>query len=321
MAEPIRLQKFLSQAGVCSRREAERLMRNHRVKVNGKVASEMGLQVDPDVDKVEVNGEHVEDDRALYYIAVHKPIGMITSRSDPEGRRVISDLMPEWAKRTWPVGRLDWNSDGLILMTNDGRLTYLMTHPSHGVEKVYRVKVQGMLDHKDEGLKQMREGVTLDDGYQTSSAQVEVSSTTGQHTWLEIILHEGHNRQIRRMCEAVGLRVMRLRRVAIGSLELGELPAEMFRMITLPEVLSLYADAGEHPPRKLKTRIGAPPTETRKPRRDSDKPSNLKKKSGRREEEPKAVRGNKRTNRNSSGRKSSGGRSGGRTGGRGNKRR
>jgi pseudouridine synthase len=270
----LRLQKFLSQAGVCSRRQAERLMLDGRVRVNGQVAREMGTHVTPGVDRVEVDGEEIENDEALIYLIAHKPTEMITSLSDPEGRPVIADLLPPWASRARPVGRLDWNSDGLMIMTNDGELAHLMTHPSTGVEKIYHVKVKGVVEHQAPELEQLREGVTLDDGYHTSRSQVEVISDTGQYTWLEIILHEGHNRQIRRMCEAVGFRVQRLRRVAIGPLELGDLPARSFRLLTKEEVNTLYDACGSRSPKRLDKRMISPP----RPKEDKPKRRGGKKK-------------------------------------------
>jgi 23S rRNA pseudouridine2605 synthase len=261
----LRLQKFLSQVGLCSRREAERWMREGRVRVNGHIAIEPGVSVDPDHDVIEVDGKPIEDDGALIYLAIHKPAGTITSTADPEGRPVITSLLPPWANRARPVGRLDWNSDGLLLMTNDGRLTFLMTHPSHNIEKVYNVKVKGLLSHQDPALEQLRAGVTLDDGYHTSSAQVEVIRQTDQYTWIEIILREGHNRQIRRMCEAVGYQVQRLRRVSIGPLELGDLPSGTFRLLSVEEILDLYLAAGERAPRNLNKRLIQPPPEPQTP--------------------------------------------------------
>lgn len=257
--ESLRLQKFLSQAGLCSRREAERWMLDGRVRVNGQVATELGTRITPGQDRIEVDGKEIENDEALIYLAMHKPTEMITSLSDPEGRPVIADLLPPWAKRARPVGRLDWNSDGLMIMTNDGELAHLMTHPSTGVEKVYQVKIRGVISHQAPELEQLREGVTLDDGYHTARAQVEVINDTGQYTWLEIILHEGHNRQIRRMCEAVGFRVQRLRRVAIGPLELGDLPAGSFRMLTKEEVNTLYDACGARSPKRMEKRMISPP--------------------------------------------------------------
>jgi pseudouridine synthase len=152
----------------------------------------------------------------------------------------------------WPVGRLDWESDGLVLLTNDGELTHLLTHPSSHVDKVYQVKLRGVIRHDDAGLERMRRGVELDDGVKTSGASVTVEGRTDKHTWVQVILHEGRNRQIRRTAEAVGHTVLKLRRVAIGSLDLGGLKAGHWRGLTVEEVYSLYSLAGAEAPKGLR---------------------------------------------------------------------
>lgn len=248
----MRLQKFLSAAGVASRRASETLIRGGHVKVNGKVVQEMGVMVDPDKDRVDVDHKRVEWTPSYVYVAVHKPPRMITSLEDPEGRPVITDLLPAGSPRLYPVGRLDWDSDGLVLLTNDGALTHLLTHPSSHIEKVYQVKLRGVLRWEDHGLEAMRTGVTLDDGFTTSGAQVTIEGTTGQHTWVQVILHEGHNRQIRRMAEAVGHTVLKLRRVAIGPLALGTLKAGHWRGLYVDEVQALYELAGGEAPKHIK---------------------------------------------------------------------
>ena len=250
-SKPIRLQKFLSAAGVASRRKAEKMMLSGRVRVNGKVADQLGAHVRPGVDKVEVDGKIVGAQGPMAYLMVNKPHATITSMSDPEGRPVVTDLLPKRFPRMWPVGRLDWNSDGLLIMTNDGELTNLLTHPSSHVEKVYAVKLRGVLNHRDPGLQRVRRGVKLDDGYVTSGAQVTVERGTGKHTWVQVVLHEGRNRQIRRMCEAVGHTVLRLRRTAIGPLELERLQPGQWRSLTIDEVRALFQAAGAAPPEPL----------------------------------------------------------------------
>jgi 23S rRNA pseudouridine2605 synthase len=248
----VRLQKFLSAAGVASRRASERLIRGGHVKVNGEVVQEMGVIVDPEKDRVDVDHKRVDWTPSYVYVAVHKPPRMITSLEDPEGRPVITDLLPKGSPRMYPVGRLDWESDGLVLLTNDGTLTNLLTHPSSHVEKVYQVKLRGVLRFDDKGLEKMRHGLTLEDGFKTSGAQVSIEGTTGAHTWVQVILHEGHNRQIRRMAEAVGHTVLKLRRVSIGALTLGTLKAGHWRGLYVDEVQALYELTGGEPPRGLK---------------------------------------------------------------------
>lgn len=241
-----RIQKFLSRAGVCSRRRAEVLIAHGRVSVNGKVLSQPGAKVRPR-DSVVVDGKRVFADTEGIYIALFKPSGVITSLEDPEGRAVVTDLLPNSLGRVWPVGRLDWESEGLILMTNDGDLTNLLTHPSGGVQKTYNVKLRGMLRSKDPGLEKMRRGVTLDDGFETSTAEVSIDSSTGKHTWVQVVLHQGHNRQIRKMAEAVGHTVLRLRRVEIGPLQLSGLRPGKWRTLYRDEVLALFEAGGTKP--------------------------------------------------------------------------
>ncbi len=247
---PMRVQKYLSAVGFSSRRKAEGLIDQGRVRVNGEAVREQGQLIQPGVDRVEVDGKEVRWQTEMVYAAVFKPARVITSLGDPEGRETISALLPRDFPRAWPVGRLDWDSDGLVIMTNDGDLTHALTHPSCHVEKIYNVKLRGLLDHQDPTLVRLREGVTLDDGFETSSAQVTVERKTSQHTWIQIILHEGRNRQIRRMAEAVGHTVLRLRRVAVGPLEL-DLDPGQWRLLTRAEVLALYDATGLKAPRKL----------------------------------------------------------------------
>src|SRR5690554_1115056 len=152
MNNEMRLQKFLSQSGICSRRRAEELMLGGRVKLNGKVCKELGTKIDPDKDKVEVDGKAVNAATSFIYLLVNKPPSYITSLYDPEGRPVVTDLLPKSMPRIWPVGRLDWDTEGLLIMTNDGKLTNLMTHPSHEVPKTYAVKVRGQIGERDEVL-------------------------------------------------------------------------------------------------------------------------------------------------------------------------
>ncbi len=254
----MRLQKYLSATGHCSRRKAEALMADGRVFVNNVMVTEMGTKVRPGVDKVRVDETEVPWSVELIYIVAHKPVGMISTLSDPEGRPIIRDLLPAKIPRVWPVGRLDWDSEGLVLLTNDGTLTHALTHPGGEVDKIYNVKLKGLIEHKDPALERLRSGVTLDDGFHTSSAQVTVESTTDRHTWVQIILHEGHNRQIRRMAQAVGYDVMKLRRVAIGPVELDPLPPRAWRFLTRAEAIALYKASGLAIPRRLSRRSSGP---------------------------------------------------------------
>ncbi|MFU8804073.1 MAG: pseudouridine synthase [Bradymonadaceae bacterium] len=242
MSDEMRIQKFLSSAGVSSRRKAEDLMTEGRVKVNGKVCTELGTKVDPSKDRVEVDGKAVTLPESMIYIAMNKPANYISSLSDPEGRPIVTDLLPQNMPRLWPVGRLDWDSEGLLLMTNDGKLTNLLTHPSHDVSKTYAVKVVGLLTNQSPELIQLREGIELDDGYVTQPARVEVVKDNGRNTWLEITIEEGKNRQVRRMFEALDRMVMKLRRISMGTITIDGLASGTYRTLTHAEVAELYGD-------------------------------------------------------------------------------
>lgn len=244
----MRLQKYLSHAGIASRRAAETMIEEGKVKVNGKVCKELGTQVDPDKDKVEVEGRVIEGVASLIYLIVNKPQGYITTLDDPEGRPIITDLIPPGMPRVYPVGRLDWDSDGAVLLTNDGDLTNLLTHPSHEIEKTYAVKINGVIEENAKELAALRAGVEIEPGVVTKPAVVKVGRQTDKNTWLEFRISEGRNRQIRRMCEAVGYRVSRLRRVAIGPLTIKGVRSGQYRALDSEEVRSLYNAVGQRPP-------------------------------------------------------------------------
>lgn len=240
----MRLQKFLSRAGIASRRKAEVLIEEGRVTVNGKTVIELGTKVDPVTDRVEVDGKAVELPSRYTYILLNKPREYITTMDDPQNRPIVTDLLPEKMPRIWPVGRLDWDSEGVLLLTDDGELTNALTHPSHHVPKGYAVKLKGKIVEDSRALDRLKEGVELGPGEVTSPAQVAVRGHTDRHTWVEFVIEEGMNRQIRRMCEAVGWEVLRLRRIALGPLTIeGVRPGE-FRSLTAEEVKSLYEAAG-----------------------------------------------------------------------------
>ncbi|MBA2663655.1 MAG: pseudouridine synthase [Bradymonadaceae bacterium] len=242
MTEEMRLQKFLSQGGVSSRRRAEQLMSEGRVKINGKVCKELGTKINPDKDRVEVDGKPVTVASSLIYLLVNKPPAYITSMHDPEGRPLVTDLLPKTMPRVWPIGRLDWDTEGLLIMTNDGKLTNLLTHPSHEVPKVYAVKVRGLLGERDPILEKLRDGVEIEPGETTQPAQVRWMRDNGRNSWLEMTITEGKNRQIRLMCEAVGHPVMKLRRIAMGSITIDGLPSGAFRTLSHVEIAELYGD-------------------------------------------------------------------------------
>ena len=230
-----RLQKYLARCGVASRRASEQLITGGKVRVNGQPASELGTTVDPERDRIEVDGRAVRPPAALSYVALNKPIGVVSTVSDPRGRRTVLDLVPG-DTRLFPVGRLDYDSEGLILLTDDGDLAMRLTHPRHSIEKEYRALLRG--DVTDQVLERLSAGIELD-GKPTAPATFERLETHPDGDWVRVVLHEGRNRQIRRMVEAVGLDVVRLVRVRVGSLELGDLPPGRWRRLSAAEVAAL----------------------------------------------------------------------------------
>jgi 23S rRNA pseudouridine2605 synthase len=233
-----RLQKLLSQAGIASRRAAERLIAEGRVSVNGETVREMGVKADPAVDDIRVDGRRVKAAARPRYILLYKPKGYVTTRSDPQRRPTVIDLVSGVREYVYPVGRLDYDSEGLLLLTNDGDLAARLTHPRHGVERTYEARVAGMPDR--EALDRLRRGIPLD-GHRTLPAQVVLVSERRRdgNGLVRITIREGRNRQVRRMCEAVGHPVQTLRRIRIGPLADGSLRVGQWRELTLGEVEKL----------------------------------------------------------------------------------
>lgn len=235
----------MSAAGVASRRKSERLITAGRVKVNGKVVTKLGTHVTPGRDQVQVDGMMVSYDPRHVYLLLYKPTRVISSVTDPEGREVVTDLIPDSFGRVYPVGRLDWNSEGAVLMTNDGQLTQYLTHPRYEVTKVYMVKTDGLVSNEDRRIDILREGVRLDDGYVTQPAEIVRDADTGRHTWFVVGIAEGRNRQVRRMFEAVGIDVRKLKRIAYGPVLLGDMLPGDFRRLGEQEIDDLYEAAGQ----------------------------------------------------------------------------
>ena len=240
----IRIQKFLSLAGIASRRHAEELIEQGRVKVSGRVVTEMGVLVVPGKSRVEVDNKPVFYSEERNYILFHKPSNCITTLDDPEKRTTVIDLLPKSLPRVFPVGRLDWDTEGLLLLTNDGDLAYKLMHPNAKVPRVYHAKVRGELKDTSAEFKRLQKGVELEDGL-AKPDRVSVIKFTGNNTWIEIELHIGRNRIVRRMCEAIGFPVMKLRRVMFGDLTLDGLPLGAYRDLTEAEVANLYAQLGD----------------------------------------------------------------------------
>ena len=245
----MRLNKFLAHAGIASRRAADKLIAAGRVRVNGQVVREMGVQIDPARDQVAVDGKPVTTaQNQRLYLLLNKPAGVITSRKDPEGRKTILDLIPKKYHHLHPVGRLDFQSEGLVLLTDDGDLTQRLTHPSFQHEKEYWVQVDGPVPNVV--IYKFRKGVELEDGMARARVRRLSKIPAEQRfwiqddpkrTWLVFILHEGRNRQIRRMCEALDLRVRRLVRIRIESIHLGDLKPGQWRPASSRQIRAIQA--------------------------------------------------------------------------------
>jgi 23S rRNA pseudouridine2605 synthase len=231
-----RLQKVLARAGLGSRRACEELIEDGRVEVNGEVAT-LGRRVDPERDRVTLDGVTIPVRSGLVYYLLNKPAKVLTTARDPEGRPTVIELVPA-EPRVFPVGRLDWETEGLLLLTNDGDLAHGLTHPSRGVPKTYLAEVTGIPGRV--ALRRLREGIDLEDG-RTAPARARLAQTTPTGAALEIVIHEGRNRQVRRMCEAVGHPVRRLVRTRFGPLRDHKLAPGQWRLLTHAEIRALYA--------------------------------------------------------------------------------
>ena len=243
--ESVRLNKALADAGVCSRRRADELIAAGRVAVNGRIVTELGLRVNPGTDDILVDEKPVglaAPGTAHTYILLHKPVQVVSTASDPQGRQTVLDLLPARyrGKRLYPVGRLDYFSEGLLLLTDDGELTHRLTHPSFHLPRIYEVTVREM--PAQSALRAMQEGMTLAEGEKL--APVEAVVLPEKPRTLRLTLHQGLNRQIRRMCRDLGLTILKLVRVAFGPLALGDLPSGRCRELTRAEIFVLRRSAG-----------------------------------------------------------------------------
>ncbi|MCM3724450.1 rRNA pseudouridine synthase [Neobacillus cucumis] len=233
-----RLQKVIARAGIASRRKSEELIKEGKVKVNGKVVTELGLKVSPS-DKVEVNEIQIEKEEPVYFL-LYKPRGVISSVSDDKGRKVVTDYFSHYKERIFPVGRLDYDTSGLLILTNDGEFANLLMHPKNEIDKVYVAKTKGIPSR--ENLRKLQRGIHLEDG-KTAPAKVKLLSADNkkQTAIVEIAIHEGRNRQVRRMFEAIGNEVLKLKRERYGFLTLTGLKAGEARELTPHEVKQLRA--------------------------------------------------------------------------------
>ena len=232
----MRLQKYLASCGVASRRNAEKIILDGRVTVNGETITELGTQVDEGADTVCVDGKTVYPETEKHYLAYNKPVGEVTTVHDPEGRATVMDRFTDYPVRLFPVGRLDYDSEGLLLLTNDGELMNQLLHPSYEIRKSYLTKVSNMVT--DDEIRSLRKGVMID-GRMTSPAEVRLIRHETFSTDLLITIHEGRNRQVRKMVEAIGHQVVRLKRVRFGPIQLGDLPSGMWRKLTDEEIAKL----------------------------------------------------------------------------------
>ena len=233
----VRLQKFLAEAGVASRRAAEKLIREGHIEVNGGTVTELGSKVDPAKDRVVVDGQPVKARRKLY-VALNKPRGYISTRSDPEKRRIVTDLLPPEWRQLYPVGRLDHDTEGLIFLTNDGEFALRLTHPRYGTRKIYEATVEGRIEA--EHARKLTEGIR-DEGELLKATRARILSANNTRSVVEVELTEGKNREIRRMFKALGYEVSRLARTQIGRIKLGELRSGKWRTLTEPEIKSLLS--------------------------------------------------------------------------------
>ena len=231
----MRLQKFLAHAGVASRRAAEELIARGKVRVNGKIVRELGTVVN-ESDRIEVDGRRAVLESRRVYLVMNKPLGVVTTMRDPQGRRTVAELIPKGWPRVVPVGRLDYDTDGVLLLTNDGELANVLTHPRFGVEKTYRALLQGRL--LPEQVAELRSGVLLEE-FRAAGARLRVVAVRRDTSVVDLTVHEGKNRQVRRMFEAVGHKVLALTRLRFGPISVGSLPAGGVRPATEKELTAL----------------------------------------------------------------------------------
>ena len=228
----IRLQKYLADCGVASRRKSEELILLGKIKLNGVIVTELGVKINPELDKILYDSKLIKPKENNVYIMLNKPVGYVSSAKDQFGRETVLDLV-ESDVRLYPVGRLDYDSSGLILLTNDGDITFKITHPKNHIKKRYIARVLGTPSEED--LQKFRTGLMID-GYKTAPAEIEIIERDYKYSFLRIVIHEGKNRQIRKMCDHLGYKVVSLKRVAIGDLSLGKLQKGKYRYLTNEEV-------------------------------------------------------------------------------------
>ena len=232
-----RLQKIISRSGAASRRTAEEWVRQGRVAINGRTVTELGTKADPSKDSITIDGRRIEPEQPRTVILLNKPDGYITSLKDPEGRPTVAKLVDHLPVRLYPVGRLDYHTEGLLILTNDGDLAQKIEHPSHAIEKVYVAKVKGIPETK--GLKMLRQGISIE-GKKTLPARIRILETR-KNAWLEVTIREGRQNQIRKMFDAIGHPVLKLARVAIGGLRDDRMKPGQFRYLTSQDIRLIFS--------------------------------------------------------------------------------
>ena len=236
--ELIRLNKIIADAGIASRRAADQLILDGRVSVDGKTVKTLGAKYDPENHDIKVDGESLKRNKSKTYLAFHKPAGVISTMSDPEGRSNLGDYFADRSDRLYHVGRLDKDSEGVILLTNDGELAHRATHPSYGLEKKYLVEIEG--EFSKAISDQLLQGVKLEDGLARALKVVQVRTLSKDHHWVEITIHEGRYHIIRRLIESLGMKVLRLIRIEFGPVALGEMKAGRHRVLNSQELINLF---------------------------------------------------------------------------------
>ena len=250
----VRLNKYLAECGIASRRKADEMIESGQVQVNGKKVFELGRSVDPDFDRVVVKGKSVHPSTNKVYIAFHKPKNMVTTMRDPEGRPAVGDCLKGFPQRLFPVGRLDWESEGLLILTNDGEFAQKLTHPKFEVSKTYLVKVNGQPG--EHHLRKLLSGVSIIGGRVKALEAEKIRRGADKYDWLKIVITEGKNRQIRQMMAKIGFDVLKLQRVAIGQLRLGKMKRGQFRPLDADDLAKVF--------RPLAQRAAPRPTSTKR---------------------------------------------------------
>lgn len=279
-----RLQKLIAQAGIASRRRAEEMIEAGLVSVNGEIVRELGTKADPETDHIKVNGKLINkrlEKRENVYVLLNKPKGYLSSAADPEGRKLVTDLVKGFGK-LFPVGRLDFNTEGLIILTNDGDFSNFIAS-SKAVPKVYEVKVKGIPN--ENAVNKLRRGIQLEDGFKTAPAEIKTLKSTDKNGWFEVTLYEGHNQQIRKMFDAIGNSVVKLRRIAIGNISEDKMPIGAYRLLSDDEIKQLSKPVKKSAPKHKPEKSNAQPAEhsralkPKKPKRQRQNGRSSKKKS------------------------------------------